>query len=167
MIRTGLFLLPSVFGDTRRERQYIKAYMKHTLLTPTQTHARCLRSQFISAGQEPDWSDQTRKSQPLTSTVEPPMNSFQNPQILRTISSGFDVNFTLNSLQRPSSPISCRRVYYDRYWLSYHFRAGIQVHCLTTTLEPEAPSCSNPYRSKLWNIINENWLIQLIITLII
>ena len=44
--------------ETRKETQIIKAYTNDTLLTPTHTHTRrilrCLRSQHISASQDPN-----------------------------------------------------------------------------------------------------------------
>ena len=52
----------------------------------------------------------------------------------RDISSGYDVNHPLNSLQRPSSFISCPGVYYYRWWLLYPFCAGVRVYHLTMHL---------------------------------
>ena len=41
------FFLPSVLGDTRKEKQIIKAYANHTMLTP-HTHTRaCARARHI------------------------------------------------------------------------------------------------------------------------
>ena len=84
-------LLTSVNGDLRRETQFLKADANHTMLTPSYPNVWhilwCLRSQFISACQD-------LKSQLHASTVENPTTSFQNPQVLRTISSGYDVIHT-------------------------------------------------------------------------
>ena len=63
--------------------------------------------------------------------------SFQNPKILRTISFGHDVIYTLDSLQQSSSHISCLRVYYNCWWLSYPFCAGVKVHHLTRDTPPQ------------------------------
>ena len=41
VVRTSLFLLPTVLGDTRREIQIIKAYANQTMLTPHSTHDAC------------------------------------------------------------------------------------------------------------------------------
>ena len=90
----------------------------------------CFRSQFISAGRDPQnliWSDQIWKTQPLPSTTNLNSLSFQNPQNSLNISSGHDAIHTFNSLQRPFSPISCLGVYFVRWWLSYPFRAGVKV----------------------------------------
>ena len=91
--------------------------------------------------------DQIRKTQLHASNGRTSTKlSFQNLKILKTISSGRDVMYTLNSLQRPWGlvltfpvwvfimtdddchilsavyDISCLGVYYDRWWLSYPFR---------------------------------------------
>ena len=45
-----------VHGNTRRETQFLKVYANHTMLTPSQCTAHLamfLRTQFISAGQDP------------------------------------------------------------------------------------------------------------------
>ena len=109
--------------ETWGERQFLKAYVNHTMLTPSPRCAqhilRCLRSQFIFAGWDPKnmiWSDQTQKAQSLPSIVD--LNClFKNPQILRII-------------YTPSF-ISCLGIYYDRWWLSYSFCMGIRLHYLT------------------------------------
>ena len=109
----------------KRETQIIKAYANHVILTPT--------PQLIPAGRDPNWSSLIRPEKPNRSLQRSNLNylSFQNPQILRTISSGYDVLNPLNSLQRPPSLISCLGVDYNRWWLSYPFCAGVKVHHLT------------------------------------
>ena len=70
-------------------------------LPPHVEHLGVLKSKYLSAGWYP-------KSSTAILNGRPQLVSFQNPQILRTISSGNDV-----------SPISCPGVYYGRWWLSY------------------------------------------------
>ena len=88
----------------------------------------CLRSQFISVGRDPkNWTVylngrkpnsifQRSNTQLHISTVKIQLTSFQNPQILRTISSGHDVIHTLHFLSG---------VYYDKWWLSYPLRRSV------------------------------------------
>ena len=129
LIRKGLFLLPSVLGDTRRETQFIRAYVNHTMLTPQPNSARrilwCPRSQLVSAGRDRNWSDLIR-SEKLNHYLQRSNHNwslFQNSQIIRIITSSYDVNH--HSVH--SSPISCEGVYYDRWGLSYPFRTGGRV----------------------------------------
>ena len=144
------FFLPSARSDTRKEKQFIRAYANHTMLTPppkysascyVTTHLCWSKPELISF-------DQIRKTQQLALTVEPQLLSFQNPKIFRIISSGYDVNHPLNSLQRFSSPIFffCLEVYSNRWRLSYHFRAGVQVGL--QRLNQEIQSSSKPYQTK-------------------
>ena len=115
------------------------AYANHTILTPPLTRSILwhLRSLLISVAQEQNWSALIRSEKPRRALQRLNVNylSFKNLQILRTISSRYDVNHTLNSLQRPSRPISSLGVYYNRWWLSNPFRADVRVHNLTMTLE--------------------------------
>ena len=76
---------------------------------------------------------QIRKTQPLPYNLNSP--SFQNPQIHKAIYSGYDVNQQLNSLQRPSSPISCLGFNYDSGWWTYPFRTALRVNHLTMAPE--------------------------------
>ena len=57
----------------------------------------------------------TVKIQLYASTVQSQLTSFQNPQILRTISSRHDI----------IHPISWLGVYYDKWWLSYPLRTSV------------------------------------------
>ena len=129
-VRTSLFL--SLWWHKERD-----TIIKNIILTPNH-HAwrilRCLRSQFISARQVPNWSALIRPEKPNCMLQRSNLNysSFQNPQILRTTSSGRDVN---PPVQRLFSPIYCLGVYYDRWWLSYPFHTGVWVHY--PTIVPE------------------------------
>ena len=81
--------LASVLGNTRRETQIIEVYANHTMLTPPQTRG----SSFGLCRSRPSkiWSHLIR-SEKLNRHLQ--ILSFQNPQILRTISSGHDVIHT-------------------------------------------------------------------------
>ena len=60
---------------------------------------------------------------------------FKILEFLRTISTGYEISHPLNSLQLPTSTISCLGVYYGRWWLSYPFHTGVRVHQLTIAPE--------------------------------
>ena len=123
----------------------------------------CLRSQFISAGWDPKnltscLNDrrpnsilQRSNTQLHLSAVKIQLTSFQNTQILRTIS-GHDVIHT-------PAPISCLGVYYDKWWLSYLLRAKnmtitichLEVDVIVISFARErqtAPNNSKPYQTE-------------------
>ena len=112
-----------------QETQFIKAYANHTMLVLPHTHMVHLVVSKIFADQSPKWSDLIRSDQ----TSTPP---FQNPKILMPYLPGMTSSTYSIHSNCASSPISCLRVYYDRWWLSYPFHTGMQTHCLTVT--PEA-----------------------------
>ena len=62
------FFLPSALGETRREIQLIRTYATYTMLTPPHPHAwrilKCLWSQLITAGRDPNWFDLIRSEKP-------------------------------------------------------------------------------------------------------
>ena len=72
---------------TRGERQFLKAYAKHTMLPPPQCTVHFVVFK-ISAGRDPKNSTACLNGRKLN-------YSFQNPQILRTISSEHDIIHTL------------------------------------------------------------------------
>ena len=76
--------------DMRKETQLLKAYANHTMLTQIPTRGASCGIWDLNSS----LSVENRKSQPLPSTVDLNYVSFQNPQILRTISSGHDVIHT-------------------------------------------------------------------------
>ena len=78
-------------------------------------------------------SHQIRKSQLHALTAIPQLPVFQIPKNSLPISSRHDVIHPFNCV---SSSVSCLRVYYYRWWLSYPLGAGMRVHRLTTTPEP-------------------------------
>ena len=86
-VRTSLFLSTfSLWGNEERDTM-LKGLCKPYYADPTlnaQQILWCLRSLPL----------EIRKTQPLPSTVNLNSLSFQNPQILRTISSGHDVKYT-------------------------------------------------------------------------
>ena len=150
-VRMSLFLSAfSSWGykerDTNRKSLWKPYYTDPT--THTWRFLWCLRSQLISASQDPDWSALIRseKFNYAFQWSNPNYLSFYNPHILRTISSGYDVIHPLNSPQQPSSPISCLRVYYIRWWLSYPFHTSIRVHHLS--MAPGLRDTSKPYQTK-------------------
>ena len=115
---------------TRRERhKSLKPMPTITMLTPTPRcgHFVVLK---ISAGRDPNWSELIRSEKLNYVLQQSNLNypSFQNPQILRTISAGHNVIHPLNSLQQPSSPISCLGVYNNKWWLSYPFCVDLRLH---------------------------------------
>ena len=129
------FFLSSVFGDTRRDTQFIEAYDDHTMLTPTlrTVHLVVSKISIHLCRSKPQLigSHQIRKPPPHASTVVPQLPSFQNPKIL-----GHDVSHQFSSLHGTSSPISCMGVYKDKWLFSYPFRADTSVPRLTITLKP-------------------------------
>ena len=149
----GLFLLPSILGDSRRETQIIKTYASHAMLTPPHTHTHQPHTHGTSCGAsdlnsfllvetQTDlifWSYQIWKNQPLPSTVFFKILKFSG-------SSQQGMTSTTHSIH--SGNISCLGVYYNRWWLSYPFCAGMQVHCLTMTPKPETLRSSKPYQTK-------------------
>ena len=93
------------FFDMRRETQFWKVYADHTMLTPLCWRAAHLGMFKISVGRDKKNSTTSSTAQVLlspqwqklnsTSMVQSQLTLFQNPQILRTISSGHDVIYTL------------------------------------------------------------------------
>ena len=87
---------------TRGERQFIKAYVNHAMLTiPNGRRIMwCLRSQFLSAGQDPNWSDLIRSEKVNRLHRQSKFNSFfSKSSNSQAIPSGYDVNQPLNSFQ--------------------------------------------------------------------
>ena len=96
------------FFDTRRETQFLKVFKNHTMLTPPERTAHLVmfeisiylcrsRSENLNRrrnGGNPNSCLQRSNTQLHISTVKIQLTSFQNPQILRTISSWHDVNQT-------------------------------------------------------------------------
>ena len=107
----------------------------HTMLTHLTPAAYLAVSKFSThlwqSRPKLTWSDQILKTQLPASTVEPQLPFFQNPKILRNISSGNDVIHQLSSLQCPVRPHFLSRSLSYWWWLSYPFRTGMRVHRLT------------------------------------
>ena len=94
MLQVRTRLITSDFGSWwHEERDTIL-----TIVTPSQraAHLKSLRSQFISAGRDPENLTAAATVVNLTLCLHGPTStdSFQNPQILRTISSGHVVIYT-------------------------------------------------------------------------
>ena len=110
-------------------------YVNGNMLTPSTTHVLLKISihlcRSIPKKYHLSWSNPKNSTATFNSV---PQLTFKNPQIVWTISSGHDVINPLNSLQRPSSPISCLGVLYDRWGLSYPFCAGVRLWQLTMLL---------------------------------
>ena len=88
-------LLTSDF-NTRRETQFLKVFRNHTMLTPPPTFGPSRGVLYLNSSQPAE----IRKTQLFDSIAESPTTRlngpistpnflFQNPQILRTISSGY------------------------------------------------------------------------------
>ena len=77
-IRTVYFFLASVFGDTRRETQFIKAYANHNMPTPTSTAQDLSSSLPVVTQNDLIWSDPKNPTATLEdrNPIPPP---FQNP----------------------------------------------------------------------------------------
>ena len=116
--------------------QIIMAYANHTILTlPHARRILGLRSQLIYVGQDPNSFDPI-KSENLTTRFNgrtPTLRLFEIVKFSGPFFSGYNVFPPFDSLQRPSSSISCLGVYYDRWWLSYPFRVGVWVPRLTAS----------------------------------
>ena len=98
----------------------------------TQCILSCLRSQFISASRDPKNITARLNGRELNcmpQMVESQLLSFQNPQILRTISSGHGVIHTQASFHVWGL--------LWQIWLSYPFRAGVRLHQMTMHLDSE------------------------------
>ena len=143
--------LTSVHGKTRRETQFLKVYANHTRLTILYWRAVHLVMFKISVGTNPKnpstcFNGRELNSLPQWSNLNFSTDSFQNPQILRTISSRHDVIHTL-------APFS--------FW-GFIMSMVIVIsfahdHKLCTwALDP---NCSKPKQTECWNIIKEKWLI--------
>ena len=76
---------------TRRERHFLKAYANHIILTPPQHAAHLV---MIKISIHLCWSRSENSTAYLNGRKFKCMTSFQNPQILRTISSGHDAIHT-------------------------------------------------------------------------
>ena len=114
--------LALLLSKTRRERQFLKAYAKHTMLTPPPNARRifwCLWYLPVEI-----W-----KTQSYPSTAE-------NSSTL-SISSNSQDHLFWAWYHPHSSPVSCLKVYYDICWLSHSFRSGVRLHCLT--MHPKRP----------------------------
>ena len=128
VVQVQMHLLTSwlQFIDTRRETQFLKVFRNHTMLTPLPTFGKhilwCLRSQFISASRDPKNSTLWLNGPISTSQL----TLFQNPQILRTISSGHDVIHTPAHFQSG--------VLLWQWWLSYPLRMSVKLYLMTTHL---------------------------------
>ena len=88
----------------RREIQIIKGYAIHTMLTPS-THIRTVHlvvfmisTHLCRSKPKLICFDEIQQTQSRASTVEPQLAVFFNPQILRTISFGYNVKHPPNSL---------------------------------------------------------------------
>ena len=101
-IRTGLLTSASVYGDTRRETQFLKVFANHTMQTQSQRAVHivmfkisvCRDLQHSTSnlnGRKPNSLFQWSDTQQHLSTVNIQLTSFEHPRILRPISSGHDV----------------------------------------------------------------------------
>ena len=134
------FFPPSALGNTRRERHNSQGptltilcwhpppWTAHLVVSKISTHLCQSRPKLISSDQIPKLNCSRQWSN---------LNSpFQNPKILRIISSGHDfIHHSIHS-NGVSSSISCQGVYYDRWWMSNPFCTGIRVPHLTIMPEP-------------------------------
>ena len=122
--------LTSVHGDTRRETQFLKAYVNHTMLTPLQRAAHLVmfkisinlcrsRSEKLNC-RKPNYSFNGRMLNYCLFKIL----KFSGPSLL---------GMTSSTVQ----PISCLGVYYDKWWLSYPLRAGVRLYHLTMHLDKE------------------------------
>ena len=111
--------MTSVHVDTRRATQFLKVYTNHTMLTLPQCVAHLVMFKILIhlCRSKTQLSPQWQNTQLTFSTVKIQLTSFQNPQILRTISSGRDV------INTPAHFLS--GVYYDKWWLSYPLRTSV------------------------------------------
>ena len=132
--RVYLFL-PSVLVDTRREAQFIKAYVNYTILPPPQRTAHLVMSKISTLLVEIQtvllWSD------PKNPTTRFNGRTLTDRLFKILKFSGLSLpgrTSTTHSIHS-NSPISCLGVYYDRWWLSYPFHAGVRV--LNLTKAPE------------------------------
>ena len=123
-------LLISDFGSWRhegRETQFLKAYANHTMLTPTPraAHLVMFKISIHLCRSGPEKLNHHRNGRKLNSLPQvdslPQLDSqltrFQNPQILRTISSGHDVIHT------PAHLLSGCLLW--QLWLSYPLHASV------------------------------------------
>ena len=125
-VQTSLFL--STFRPwphEERETQITKAYDNRSYID---THGASRGVKDLSSSLPVEtrtdllWSDPKKNNHALQrSNLN--YSFFQNPPILRTITSEYDVNHPFNS-------ISCLGIYYDRRWLSYPFCVGVKVYHL-------------------------------------
>ena len=89
--------LASVHGNMRRETQFLKVFANHTMLTLPQCAAHLAVFKISIAGPDlKNWTSclNSRKSDSRLQRSNTQLTSFQNPQILLTISSGYDVIHT-------------------------------------------------------------------------
>ena len=89
LFKMWMCLLTSGFGPwwhEERETQFLKVFANHTMVIPSQRTVHLVMSK-ISVGRDP-------KSSTTPFNGQNPTLSFQNPQILWTISSGHDVIHT-------------------------------------------------------------------------
>ena len=143
--------LASVFGDTRRETEFLKAYANHTMLTLPACAAHLvvfkISIHFCRSRPPKIWSDLS-KSEKLNrylqrSTLTTVFSKSLNSQDHLLYSGRSHLSVVWMVLIRPlisncSSPFSlsiglniiCLGVYYDRWWLSYPFLAGVRLHYL-------------------------------------
>ena len=99
------FFLSSVSGDTRRETKILKAYANSTILPPTAWCILwCLRSQHIPANRDSNCSALIRSKKHAARFTGRISTNFllKNPQILRIISSSYEVNHSIHFNSRPA-----------------------------------------------------------------
>ena len=93
-------ILTSVHDDTRRVAQFLKAYANHTMLTPPQRAVHLVMFKISDGRDLQNFNYMPQLFAPMAETqlsacmVQSQLTLFQNPQILRTISSGHDVIHT-------------------------------------------------------------------------
>ena len=132
-VRTVLLISWLQFIDTRRETQFLKVFRNHTILTPPQGSAHLVVFK-TSVCRDPKNLTATNTVENLTlcpndrnlivwSNVSFQLTPFQNPQILRTISSRYDVIYT------PATFPVCSLLW--QWGLSYPLRASIKLHLMT------------------------------------
>ena len=144
---------------TREETQFLKAYANHTMLASLQCVAHPVMFKISihlcrSRSEKLNRMPQRSKTQLSSKRSNTQLRSFQNLQILRTISTGHDVIHTPVSF-----PV------WGSGGLLWQMVIVISfAHERKTAPNDYAPglrdsNSSKPYQTEWWNIINEKWLI--------
>ena len=139
-------LLASIHGDTRRETQFLKVFANHTMLTPPQCMADLVMFKI--------WKTQlhlsTVKMQLLDSMVQSQSMSFSK-------SSNSQEHLFWAWHHPHSSAISCLRVYYDEWWLSYPLarKHNCTKWLCTRTEETRIVQSPTKLNDKIWLTKND------------